>query len=94
MDASKVMAAAFYYDGDPWDMIHRGQPDPHIPTRARNGPIRFPVWEPNRRSKTGPKVVAARRQVSGFAAKPVTLVRSLEIGGRKVASRMGTWGST
>ena len=34
MDASKVMAAAFYYDGDPWDMIHHGQPDPHIPTRA------------------------------------------------------------
>jgi alcohol dehydrogenase YqhD (iron-dependent ADH family) len=34
MDASKVMAAAYYYDGDPWDMIHHGQPDPHIPTRA------------------------------------------------------------
>lgn len=34
MDASKVMAAAFYYDGDPWDMIFHGQPDPHIPTRA------------------------------------------------------------
>jgi len=34
MDASKVMAAAFYYDGDPWDMIYHGQPDPHIPTRA------------------------------------------------------------
>jgi len=34
MDASKVMAAAFYYDADPWDMIFHGQPDPHIPTRA------------------------------------------------------------
>lgn len=34
MDASKAMAAAFYYDGDPWDMIFHGQPDPHIPTRA------------------------------------------------------------
>jgi alcohol dehydrogenase YqhD (iron-dependent ADH family) len=34
MDASKVMAAAFYYDGDPWDMIFHGQPNPHIPTRA------------------------------------------------------------
>jgi len=34
MDASKVMAAACYYDGDPWDMIHHGQPNPHIPTRA------------------------------------------------------------
>ncbi|MEW6673080.1 MAG: iron-containing alcohol dehydrogenase [Thermodesulfobacteriota bacterium] len=34
MDASKIMAAAFYYDGDPWDMIYHGQPDPYIPTRA------------------------------------------------------------
>jgi alcohol dehydrogenase len=34
MDASKVMAAAFYYDGDPWEMIYHGQPNPHIPTRA------------------------------------------------------------
>lgn len=34
MDASKVIAAAFYYDGDPWDMIFHGQPNPHIPTRA------------------------------------------------------------
>lgn len=34
MDASKVMAAAFYYDGDPWDMIYHGQSDPYIPTRA------------------------------------------------------------
>jgi alcohol dehydrogenase YqhD (iron-dependent ADH family) len=34
MDASKVMAAAFYFDGDPWDMIYHGQPDPYIPTRA------------------------------------------------------------
>jgi alcohol dehydrogenase YqhD (iron-dependent ADH family) len=34
MDASKVMAAAFYYGGDPWDMIYHGQPDPYVPTRA------------------------------------------------------------
>lgn len=34
MDASKVMAAAFYYDGDPWNMIFHGQPNPYIPTRA------------------------------------------------------------
>jgi alcohol dehydrogenase len=34
MDASKVTAAAFYYDGDPWDMIYHGQSDPHIPIRA------------------------------------------------------------
>lgn len=34
MDASKVIAAAAMYDGDPWDMIFHGQPDPHIPTRA------------------------------------------------------------
>ena len=34
MDASKVMAAAFYYDGDPWDMIYHGQPNPVVPTRA------------------------------------------------------------
>jgi alcohol dehydrogenase YqhD (iron-dependent ADH family) len=34
MDASKVMAAAFYYDGDPWDMIYHGQADPYIPRRA------------------------------------------------------------
>jgi len=34
MDASKVMAAAFYYDGDPWNMIYHGQADPYIPTRA------------------------------------------------------------
>jgi len=34
MDASKVMAAAVFYDGDPWDMIFHGQPEPHVPTRA------------------------------------------------------------
>jgi len=34
MDAAKVMAAALYYDGDPWDMIYHGQPDPYIPSRA------------------------------------------------------------
>jgi alcohol dehydrogenase len=34
MDAAKVMAAAVYYDGDPWDMIYHGQPKPHYPTKA------------------------------------------------------------
>jgi len=34
MDASKVMAAAALYDGDPWNMILHGQPDPHVPTEA------------------------------------------------------------
>jgi alcohol dehydrogenase YqhD (iron-dependent ADH family) len=34
MDASKVIAAAFYYDGDPWNMIYHGQPEPYCPTHA------------------------------------------------------------
>ena len=34
MDAAKVMAAAVYYEGDPWDMIYHGQSAPHVPTRA------------------------------------------------------------
>lgn len=34
MDASKVMAAGVFYDGDPWDMIYHGQSDVHIPTAA------------------------------------------------------------
>lgn len=34
MDASKVISAAALYDGDPWDMILHGQPNPHIPTRS------------------------------------------------------------
>lgn len=34
MDASKVMAAAVFYDGDPWNMIFHGQPQPHVPTEA------------------------------------------------------------
>ena len=34
MDAAKVMAAAVFYDGDPWDMIFHGQSKPHIPTKA------------------------------------------------------------
>jgi alcohol dehydrogenase YqhD (iron-dependent ADH family) len=34
MDASKVIAAATLYDGDPWDMIGHGQDDWVIPTRA------------------------------------------------------------
>ena len=34
MDASKVIAAAALYDGDPWDMIGHGQKNWHIPTVA------------------------------------------------------------
>ncbi|MEJ2696643.1 MAG: iron-containing alcohol dehydrogenase [Candidatus Sulfobium sp.] len=34
MDASKVMAAAVFYDGDPWDMILHGQPDQYVPAQA------------------------------------------------------------
>jgi alcohol dehydrogenase len=34
MDASKVIAAAALYDGDPWNMIGHGQEDWVIPTRA------------------------------------------------------------
>jgi alcohol dehydrogenase len=34
MDASKVIAAAALYDGDPWDLIGHGQENWVIPTRA------------------------------------------------------------
>ena len=34
MDASKAIAAAALYDGDPWDMIYHGQPRVHVPTEA------------------------------------------------------------
>ncbi|OIQ50142.1 NADH-dependent butanol dehydrogenase B [Pseudodesulfovibrio hydrargyri] len=34
MDASKVMAAAALYDGDPWDMILHGQEEVYVPTEA------------------------------------------------------------
>ncbi len=34
MDAAKVMAAAVFYEGDPWDMIMHGQPQPYIPAQA------------------------------------------------------------
>lgn len=34
MDASKVIAAGFYYEDDPWNMIYHGQPAPYFPTRA------------------------------------------------------------
>lgn len=34
MDASKVIAAATLYDGDPWNMIHHGQEDVYVPTEA------------------------------------------------------------
>ncbi|UZP66687.1 iron-containing alcohol dehydrogenase [Desulfovibrio mangrovi] len=34
MDASKVIAAAALYDGDPWDMIMHGQEHVHVPTQA------------------------------------------------------------
>ena len=34
MDASKLIAAAAIYEGDPWDMILHGQDRVHVPTRA------------------------------------------------------------
>lgn len=34
MDASKAIAAAVLYDGDPWNMCFHGQVNPHIPTEA------------------------------------------------------------
>lgn len=34
MDASKVIAAAVLYEGDPWNLIAHGQKDWHIPTEA------------------------------------------------------------
>jgi len=34
MDASKLIAAAALYDGNPWDMILHGQEHVHIPTEA------------------------------------------------------------
>ena len=34
MDAAKVMAAAVYYEGDPWEMIFHGQETLRPPTRA------------------------------------------------------------
>jgi len=34
MDAAKVIAAAAFYDNDPWDMIYHGQANPHVPTQA------------------------------------------------------------
>jgi len=34
MDASKVIAAATLYDGDPWNMIYHGQEDVYVPTEA------------------------------------------------------------
>jgi len=34
MDASKAIAAAVFYDGDPWNMIYHGQANPYSPTRA------------------------------------------------------------
>jgi alcohol dehydrogenase len=34
MDAAKVMAAAAFYEGDPWDMIYHGQAEVRCPTRA------------------------------------------------------------
>lgn len=34
MDASKVIAAAVLYEGDPWDMIYHGQEKVHVPTKA------------------------------------------------------------
>ena len=34
MDASKVMAAAALYDGDPWDMMYEGKPGTYYPAKA------------------------------------------------------------
>ncbi|SHF13071.1 alcohol dehydrogenase [Desulfacinum infernum DSM 9756] len=34
MDAAKVIAAAVFYEGDPWDMIGHGQENWVLPTRA------------------------------------------------------------
>ena len=34
MDASKVIAAATLYEGDPWDMIWHGQENPYVPTES------------------------------------------------------------
>ncbi len=34
MDASKVIAAAALYDGDPWNMIYHGQKDVYAPSEA------------------------------------------------------------
>jgi alcohol dehydrogenase len=34
MDAAKVMAAAVFYEGNPWDMIFHGQERPRPPARA------------------------------------------------------------
>lgn len=34
MDASKVIAAATLYKGDPWDMINHGQENVHVPIEA------------------------------------------------------------
>ncbi len=34
MDAAKVMAAAVFYEGDPWEMIAHGQENRNLPTRA------------------------------------------------------------
>jgi alcohol dehydrogenase len=34
MDAAKAIAAAVFYEGDPWNMIFHGQAEPRPPTRA------------------------------------------------------------
>ncbi|HCD36438.1 MAG TPA: NADH-dependent alcohol dehydrogenase [Chlorobium sp.] len=34
MDAAKVMAAAVFYEGDPWNMMAHGQPDRRLPESA------------------------------------------------------------
>ena len=34
MDAAKAIAAAVFYDGDPWDMIFHGQKNVHVPQKA------------------------------------------------------------
>ena len=54
--------------------------------------ILFPFWEPNRRPKTGFEVVAARRQVSGFTAKPSPSSGAGK-SGEKIVSLVGSAGS-
>lgn len=56
------------------------------------GPIRFPVWEPNRRPKTGFEVVAVQRQVSGFTANPLPSSGAGK-SGEKFVSLVGLLGS-
>ena len=61
-------------------------------TTASPMPIRFRVWELNRRPKTGFELVAAQRQVSGFTANPSPSSGSGK-SGEKFVSLVGLAGS-